>query len=162
MDKPALLAEQIAQYFREKNIRIATAESCTGGLISACFTEIPGSSRWFERGFVTYSNLAKEQMLGVHPHLIKEAGAVSEAVARAMARGALKQSDAQFALSVTGVAGPEGGSKEKPVGMVCFAWAGKDQAVESLTRYFSGNRRRIRLLACEQAMQGILRYVTKR
>lgn len=160
MDKIRALIKKSANLFREKNWQIASAESCTGGLIAAFCTELPGSSQWFERGFVTYSNLAKEQMLGVPASLIKERGAVSEAVARAMAEGALKGSVAQFSLAVTGIAGPEGGSKEKPVGMVCFAWSGRHLPTASLTSFFSGTREEIRLAACEAAIQGLLQYST--
>lgn len=103
--------------------QITTAESCTGGLVAKLITDLAGSSQWFERGFVTYSNLAKEQMLGVDAQLLTDCGAVSEAVAEAMAKGALSNSQAQFALSITGIAGPGGGTKTKPVGLVCFGWA---------------------------------------
>ena len=106
---------------REKNIKIAAAESCTGGLIAALLTEIAGSSDVFDRGFVTYSNQAKEEMLGVPGAMIREHGAVSESVARAMAEGAIRQSRAQLAVAVTGIAGPGGGTDEKPVGLVHIA-----------------------------------------
>src|SRR6187401_2663879 len=110
---------EIAQYLKAHNWQLVTAESCTGGLVASCITEIPGSSLWFERGFVTYSNLAKQEMLGVPKKLIANYGAVSEEVASAMAVGALAHSKGHIALSVTGVAGPDGGSIEKPVGTVC-------------------------------------------
>jgi nicotinamide-nucleotide amidase len=152
------LVSQLAERLQEKKLLMATAESCTGGLIAAYLTDLPGSSLWFDRGFITYSNLAKQQMLDVNPNLIQHAGAVSEAVARAMANGALKNSAASLALAVTGIAGPDGGSEDKPVGMVCFAWSGKGLVTQSLCRYFSGNRESIRLLACEQAIQGLLQY----
>lgn len=158
MNNISLLVEQLAEHLKKHNLQIATAESCTGGLISAYCTELPGSSLWFDRGFVTYSNLAKQQMLGVNPHVIEEAGAVSEAVARAMADGAVKYSAAQTALAVTGIAGPDGGTEEKPVGLVWFAWAAKDSVTQSLCRYFSGDRESIRLQACAQAIQGMLQY----
>lgn len=119
---------QLAKLLLSKHWKISTAESCTGGMISARFTDIAGSSDWFERGYVTYSNEAKVQDIGVPAELIAKHGAVSVAVAEAMARGTLAASKANIALSVTGVAGPTGGSLEKPVGFVCFAWAwiGKD------------------------------------
>ncbi|MCU7939265.1 MAG: CinA family protein [gamma proteobacterium symbiont of Bathyaustriella thionipta] len=133
---------------------IATAESCTGGLVAKLITDCAGSSQWFERGFVTYSNLSKEQMLGLDEQLINDNGAVSEAVAEAMARGVLEHSQAHYALSVTGIAGPAGGTETKPVGTVCFAWAYYDLVAENLamekincitmTQYFSGDRQAVR------------------
>lgn len=113
----------IAHLCLQYSKQIVTAESCTGGLVAKLITDLAGSSQWFERGFVTYSNLAKEQMLGVDAQLLNDFGAVSEPVAEAMAAGALRHSSAQFALSITGIAGPDGGSVAKPVGTVCFAWA---------------------------------------
>lgn len=132
---------------------VATAESCTGGLIAAALTELPGSSQWFERGFVTYSNDAKEELIGVPRAVLERHGAVSEPVARAMAEGALARSHARLALAVTGVAGPGGGSAAKPVGTVCFAWAlggvvgegsaGSPRTVVE-TRHFEGDRSAVR------------------
>ena len=119
----ARLAETLAAQLLARGWMLATAESCTGGLIAAACTDLAGSSTWFERGFVTYSNAAKAQMLGVDAALISQHGAVSEPVARAMAQGALQHAHAQVALAVTGVAGPGGGSADKPVGTVWFAWA---------------------------------------
>jgi nicotinamide-nucleotide amidase len=115
--------QSLAAQLRARGWMLATAESCTGGLIAAACTDLAGSSSWFERGFVTYSNAAKAQMLGVEAALIARHGAVSEPVARAMAQGALQHAHAQVALAVTGVAGPGGGSADKPVGTVWFAWA---------------------------------------
>ncbi|MEY4140223.1 MAG: hypothetical protein RLZZ371_2405, partial [Pseudomonadota bacterium] len=115
--------ELLARLLMQKGWMMATAESCTGGLIAANCTDLAGSSNWFERGFVTYSNAAKNELLGVDPALIKSHGAVSEPVVRAMASGALAHSQAQVAIAVTGVAGPGGGSAEKPVGTVWLAWA---------------------------------------
>lgn len=117
------LAVQAGIALKEKSLMVATAESCTGGLVAAAITDVAGSSGWFERGFVTYSNEAKSTMLGVPAKLIRDYGAVSEEVAHAMAEGALLNSRAQVALSITGVAGPTGGTPEKPVGMVCFGWS---------------------------------------
>jgi nicotinamide-nucleotide amidase len=123
MFSPALLAlaEDVLRTARAKRLHIATAESCTGGLIAGLLTEIPGSSDVLERGFVTYSNQAKEEMLGVPKALLKKHGAVSEAVARAMAEGAVRRSGAELAVAVTGIAGPDGGTAEKPVGLVHIA-----------------------------------------
>ena len=119
----ARLVETLAAQLLARGWMLATAESCTGGLIAAACTDLAGSSTWFERGFVTYSNAAKAQMLGIDAALIAQHGAVSEPVARAMAQGALQHAHAQVALAVTGVAGPGGGSADKPVGTVWFAWA---------------------------------------
>jgi nicotinamide-nucleotide amidase len=119
----ARLVQSLATQLLARGWMLATAESCTGGLIAAACTDLAGSSTWFERGFVTYSNAAKAQMLGIDAALIAQHGAVSEPVARAMAQGALQHAHAQLALAVTGVAGPGGGSADKPVGTVWFAWA---------------------------------------
>ncbi|MBA2649980.1 MAG: CinA family protein [Legionella sp.] len=141
-----------------KKWQVVTAESCTGGLIAAHLTEIPGSSGWFERGFVTYSNLAKHELLAVPNEVMESFGAVSEEVALAMALGALKHSTSHIAVSVTGIAGPDGGSLNKPVGTVCFAWATHDKT-GTLKKHFSGNRQAIRLSACQQALEGLLDWL---
>jgi nicotinamide-nucleotide amidase len=143
---PELLqqAEMLLQQYRERGWKIATAESCTGGLIAALLTEIPGSSDVFERGFVTYSNESKQELLGVPETLIRTHGAVSEEVARAMAEGALKHSRADVAISVTGIAGPGGGSKEKPVGTVFMGLTHADDTQVSAYR-FDGTRPQVRL-----------------
>ena len=131
---------------------LATAESCTGGMVAAACTDLAGSSGWFERGFVTYSNAAKTQMLGVDAQLIATHGAVSEPVARAMAEGALQHSDAQLALAITGVAGPGGGTDAKPVGMVWFAFAGP-WGVHSDVQHLDGNRAAVRQAAALYALR---------
>jgi len=131
---------------------LATAESCTGGMVAAACTDLAGSSAWFERGFVTYSNAAKTQMLGVDAQLIATHGAVSEPVARAMAQGALQHSGAQLALAITGVAGPGGGTDAKPVGMVWFAFAGP-WGVHSAVQHFTGDRAAVRQAAALHALQ---------
>lgn len=141
---------------RRAKMKLATAESCTGGLIAAALTEIPGSSDVVERGFVTYSNEAKEQLLAVSPALIRAFGAVSEPVARAMADGALQRSLADMAVSVTGVAGPGGGSVEKPVGLVHFGLARKGRATQTSYRMFGGDRAAVRRQAVEYALQLLL------
>ena len=130
---------------------LATAESCTGGLIAAACTDLAGSSDWFERGFVTYSNQAKTEMLGVDAQLIDTHGAVSEPVARAMAQGALQRSRAQVAVAVTGVAGPGGGSADKPVGTVWFAWA-LPWGVSSEVQHFAGDRAAVRAATVAHAL----------
>lgn len=153
------IVEEIAQLFRDKQWQLVTAESCTGGLISGYITEIPGSSLWFERGFVTYSNQAKIEMLAVPAELIARFGAVSEEVAAAMAQGALKHSAGKIALSVTGIAGPDGGSVDKPVGTVCFGWAVQNGIVRTERKQYSGTRHQIRQAACYGALQGILSVI---
>lgn len=142
--------------------QLALAESCTGGMVSQAVTAIAGSSAWFDRGFVTYSNAAKEAMLGVPATLIAEHGAVSEPVAQAMAAGALQHSLAQLSGAITGIAGPGGGSLQKPVGMVCFAWAARERADEPIqvlvkTQYFAGNRADIREQAASYLLAGLLK-----
>ena len=145
--------------------RLATAESCTGGLVAAALTTLAGSSNWFERGWVTYSNAAKTEALGVDASLIAEYGAVSEAVAAAMASGARTVAGTEYALAVTGIAGPDGGSPVKPVGTVCFGWAfrppgreGDEPVVEVTTRHFDGERRVIRFASARVALvEGLAR-----
>ncbi len=134
---------------------MATAESCTGGLIAGACTELSGSSEWFERGFVTYADAAKTEMLDVPAALIGAHGAVSEAVARAMAAGALAHSQAQVSVAVTGVAGPTGGSAEKPVGTVWFGWA-TPEGVFSEHRRFDGDRAAVRQATVAHALSGLL------
>lgn len=147
--------ESLADALRKRGWRLATAESCTGGLVSAACTELSGSSDWFDRGFVTYSNAAKTEMLGVPAALIEAHGAVSESVAIAMAEGALRHSSAQVALSITGVAGPTGGSADKPVGTVCFAWA-TPAGVFSQRVPLGGDRTAVRQAATLHALSGLL------
>jgi nicotinamide-nucleotide amidase len=150
------LAAAVGARLRERGERLATAESCTGGWVAQCATAIAGSSDWFERGFVTYSNEAKTEMLGVAPDTLARHGAVSPAVALEMATGALRNSHAQWALAITGIAGPSGGSAEKPVGTVCFAWAGPDGFADCETRHFPGGRSAVRCAAVEHALRGLL------
>ena len=135
---------------------MATAESCTGGMISARCTDLAGSSAWFDRGFVTYSNAAKEELLGVEHQLIAQHGAVSEEVARAMAQGAVQHANVQVAVAVTGVAGPTGGSDSKPVGTVWFAWY-VNHTLESEKIVFTGDRAAVREAATQYALQGVLK-----
>ena len=149
----AARAEALLERFRARKARIATAESCTGGLIAAALTEVPGASDVVDRGFVTYSNEAKRELLAVPAELIEAHGAVSEPVARAMAEGALARSEAEVAVAVTGVAGPGGGSAAKPVGLVHFAAARRSGPTRHLERRFGDlGRRRIRVLAVEAAL----------
>jgi len=150
------LARRVGAALKTRRLMLATAESCTGGWIAQVVTSVPGSSTWFERGFVTYSNAAKKELLGVRARTLVRHGAVSEAAAREMASGALAQSRAQVALAVTGVAGPDGGTKAKPVGMVCFAWARKGRASASATRRLPGGRAAVRRRSVRLALEGLL------
>jgi nicotinamide-nucleotide amidase len=152
------LVGHLAALLSKRKLKICTAESCTGGLIAKSFTDLPGSSAWFERGFVSYSNAAKTEMLGVPEALIEDYGAVSEAVASAMASGALQHSAADLAIAVTGVAGPDGGSEDKPVGTVWIALAAKEQMVAK--KYlFSGDRGAIRQATLTQATENLLQLL---
>jgi nicotinamide-nucleotide amidase len=145
----------LADFMLKNNCYLATAESCTGGLIAAACTDLAGSSQWFDRGFVTYSNAAKTDMLGVDAALIEQFGAVSEQVAAAMAQGAIKQSAAQVSVAVTGVAGPSGGSAEKPVGTVWIGWCVNGQTSTELC-HFDGERAMVRALTVQRALQGLV------
>ena len=145
------LTQQVADLLQQKKLMLATAESCTGGLIAAACTDLAGSSVWFERGFVSYSNAAKTELLGVPADLIEAHGAVSEPVARAMVEGALRRSRAQVAVAVTGVAGPGGGSPGKPVGTVWFGWATPDGVVTD-KRCFDGDRQHVREATVQHAL----------
>jgi nicotinamide-nucleotide amidase len=157
--KPDLIA-LLARFMLKSGLRLATAESCTGGLIAAACTELAGSSDWFERGFVTYSNAAKTELLGVDAALIAGHGAVSEPVARAMALGALANSAAQVSIAVTGVAGPGGGSPDKPVGTVWFGF-GLPGGVETEMQRFDGDRRAVRTAALQHALTRVVELLTK-
>lgn len=155
------LLKKIAELLSQNSWQLVTAESCTGGLISSFITELPGSSVWFERGFITYSNLSKQEMLAVPEDLLDQFGAVSEEVAAAMALGALKHSAGHIALSVTGIAGPDGGSTEKPVGTVCFGWARPGVEPKTLRVQLQGTRQEIRLSACQLALEGVISVILK-
>jgi nicotinamide-nucleotide amidase len=145
------LCQQLAALLQAQKYLLTTAESCTGGLIAAACTDLAGSSAWFERGFVTYSNEAKTSMLGVPAAVITSHGAVSEAVARAMAEGAVQQSRAQVSVAVTGVAGPTGGSAAKPVGTVWFAWC-LPSGTTSEVQHFAGDRAAVRAATVAHAL----------
>jgi nicotinamide-nucleotide amidase len=151
-DAAQALTRQLAERLMAKGLMMAAAESCTGGMIAAACTDLAGSSAWFERGFVSYSNEAKTELLGVPAALIAEHGAVSEPVVRAMAQGALQHSNAQVSVAVTGVAGPGGGSAGKPVGSVWFGWATPAGVVTQLCR-FEGDRHQVRQASVQHAMQ---------
>jgi len=155
------LAIRVSNKLRDERLMLATAESCTGGMVASAITDISGSSAWFERGFVTYSNLAKIEMIGVPATLIEQHGAVSEPVAKAMAEGALRNSRAQVSIAITGVAGPAGGSEAKPVGTVSFAWSNRlHTGVE--TQLFKGDREQVRTQAAAHALRKLLEFLEHR
>jgi nicotinamide-nucleotide amidase len=153
------LAHKVAERLKARGATLATAESCTGGWVAQALTAVPGCSNWFERGFVTYSNAAKEEMLGVRADTLARHGAVSEEAAREMALGALERSRAGLSLAITGIAGPSGGSAAKPVGTVCFAWAARGTPAEVETRHFAGDREAVRRQSVEHALEGVLRLL---
>ncbi len=153
------ISAQVGLALQERHYLLALAESCTGGLAAASITDIAGSSAWFDRGYITYSNTAKQEMLSVTADTIAQYGAVSEQTAIAMAKGALQHSQADIAVSITGIAGPSGGTAEKPVGTVCFAWVSKADSTFSTTEYFTGNRASIRQQAAAFAISGVLKHV---
>ncbi len=156
---PVDLAREIGQGLVDRGWRLVSTESCTGGLLAATVTEIAGSSDWFEGAFVTYRLSAKTAMVGVSPELLEKHGAVSEPVARAMAEGALHRSDADIAVSITGIAGPGGGDVVSPVGTVWFGWAIREgtaiRCVQTAEHHLSGNRQVVRLAAVTIALQGV-------
>ena len=160
-DAQMRLAAELGQRLLARGWRVATAESCTGGLVAGAITAIAGSSDWFERGFVTYSNAAKVEMLGIAAELIDRHGAVSEPVAAAMAAGAMANSAADCALAVTGVAGPGGGTPAKPVGMVCFGWIVRRMQPRTATLRLPGDRAAVRDASVEAALSGLLEMVAE-
>lgn len=155
------LARKVGERLKSAGERLVTAESCTGGWVAQAVTAIAGSSQWFERGFVTYSNPSKEELLGVRAATLERHGAVSEETAREMAQGALARSSGSLALAVTGIAGPGGGSPDKPVGTVCFAWS-RGKNVHTETRHFSGDRDSVRRQSVVYALEGVLRALDVR
>jgi len=150
------LAEEVGLELKRRKLMLATAESCTGGWISEAVTMVPGSSDWFERGFVTYTHISKREMLGVKEATLDQHGAVSEEVVREMVAGALARSHAQVAVAVSGVAGPAGGTPDKPVGFVCFAWGVGDSQPRSETKRFPGDREAVRRQSVAHALKGLL------
>lgn len=150
------LATALGEKLKQKQWLLAVAESCTGGGLAQAITSVPGSSDWFERGFVTYSNLAKQQMLGVTSQTLEVYGAVSEQSAKEMAEGVLTHSAASISVSITGIAGPAGGSKEKPIGLVWFGFAGKKFETVTKQKNFSGDRAAIREQAVEFVLQELI------
>ena len=150
------LATELGKALGQRGWLVATAESCTGGGVATAITDIAGSSGWFDRGFVTYTNQAKQQMLGVSGESLQQHGAVSEAVVLEMARGALANSSAAISVAISGIAGPGGATEDKPVGTVWFAWADRSGRHHSLLARFDGDRRQVRQQAVRQALAGLL------
>ena len=150
------LAGELGELLRARNWMLATAESCTGGWVGQLVTALPGSSQWYERGFITYANVAKQEMLGVPAATLETFGAVSEETAQAMAVGALAHSHAQAALAISGIAGPGGGTPKKPVGVVCYGWALADGTLVSSTCRLDGDREEIRSRAVAAALRGLI------
>jgi nicotinamide-nucleotide amidase len=150
------LAAELGDKLRARGWMLATAESCTGGWVGQLLTALPGSSNWYERGFISYANAAKIEMLGVPPEIIDQYGAVSEETASAMAAGALAHSHAQATLAISGIAGPGGGTPQKPIGLVCYGWALEDGTVMSSTCRLDGDREEIRSRAVAAALRGLI------
>lgn len=161
MDHLSTLAAELGAALKARGFMLALAESCTGGMVAQAVTSVAGSSTWFDRGFITYSNAAKIEMLGVCAQTLERFGAVSEQTAREMAEGALKHSHAHIAGSITGIAGPDGGSAEKPIGTVCFAWAGDNLPLIATTKHFQGNRHTIRQQAAAALMTELIERLTQ-
>ena len=155
-DDVTKLARRLGTLCKRRNLDVVTAESCTGGGVATAMTRISGSAKWFERGFVTYTNIAKKEMLGVSQRTLKMHGAVSEEVALEMAKGALKHSHADISVAVTGIAGPTGGVPGKPVGTVHFAWGVRRGPVQARRFRFKGNRVEVRLQSVYVAIQGLI------
>ena len=158
-DQITELARRLGRACKRRGVEVTTAESCTGGGIAAAITRVSGSAKWFDRGFVTYANDAKRQMLGVKQRTLKNHGAVSEPVAQEMARGALAHSPSDVAVAVTGIAGPTGASPGKPVGLVWFAWAVRGGEVQARSFVFKGGRVEVRRQAVATALQGLIDLV---
>ncbi len=153
------LVLRISEKLKAREWKLVTTESCTGGGLAYCFTELSGSSDWFERGFVSYSNSAKEELLGVSPQTLANHGAVSRETAQEMAEGALRNSQAQISISITGIAGPTGGTKEKPVGTIWIGYAGINLATQCTLLSLTGNRTEIRMQTIETALENLLRLL---
>ena len=159
-DEIIALSENLGRLLKIRDWTLACAESCTGGLIAAAITDIPGSSAWFECGYVVYSNAAKHHMLGVPERLIAEQGAVSEAVTQAMLTGIFAESGVDLAITVSGIAGPGGGSEKNPVGTLCFSWGTRDKPV-STTQFFTGKRASIRAQATKFGLQQLIDFINE-
>ncbi len=155
------LAAQVGAALKARGLALATAESCTGGWIGEALTAVPGSSDWYERGFITYTNVAKREMLAVPADTLEKFGAVSLETVKAMVTGALAHSHAQVAVAVSGIAGPSGGTPAKPVGTVCIAWGLRTGAPLADCLLFAGDREAVRLQSVERALAGVLTLVTR-
>ncbi len=158
-DSLEALTKTLHSLLRERNWLLATAESCTGGWVAKLLTDQPGSSATFDRGFVTYSNAAKMEMLGVSPDTLDRYGAVSEETVREMAEGAVRNSHANLSLAISGIAGPGGGTPEKPVGTVCFAWCFRDGETHTETKLFAGDRDAVRRQSAQHALQVLVSLI---
>jgi nicotinamide-nucleotide amidase len=156
------LAERAGHALEQQRWLLTTAESCTGGWVAEAITMVPGSSAWFDRGFVTYTNTSKREMLGVRSETLEQHGAVSEAVVREMVAGALEASQAHVAIAVSGVAGPGGGTPQKPVGTVCLAWGVKDSPARTETRHFTGDREAVRRQSVVHALEVLIEELAQR
>ena len=159
MDDLEVLAEQVGAALQSRGLLLASAESCTGGWVGAAVTAIAGSSHWYDRGFITYTNQSKQEMLGVSAATLAEYGAVSEPTVREMVAGALKRSHADVALAISGIAGPGGATLDKPVGTVCIAWVLRSGAGQAQTFHFDGDRSAVRRQAVSAALQGVLKMI---
>ncbi|OFZ70546.1 MAG: damage-inducible protein CinA [Betaproteobacteria bacterium RBG_16_58_11] len=159
MDDLNIIAEQVGAALKSRGLMLASAESCTGGWVGEAVTSVAGSSHWYDRGFITYTNESKQEMLGVSAQTLAEFGAVSEQTVREMAAGALKHSSAQIALAISGIAGPGGGTPDKPIGTVCMAWATRSGAGRSQTFYFDGDRTEVRRQAVLAALHGVMQMI---
>lgn len=156
------LAEQVGAALKSRALMLVTAESCTGGWVGEAVTMVPGSSDWYERGFITYTYISKREMLGVKVETLEQHGAVSEQTVKEMVTGALVHSHAQVAVAVSGTAGPAGGTPEKPVGTVCLAWALRNGEPVAETRHFAGDREAVRRQSVERALAGVLELLRAR
>jgi nicotinamide-nucleotide amidase len=152
---------QLNNQLIKRRLTICTAESCTGGLISKLFTDKPGASEWFDCAFITYTNQAKKQMLGVKQSTLTNSGAVSQPTVLEMSEGAIKNSESNISIATSGVAGPDGGTKEKPIGMVWISWSGRNYETVSECFYFDGDRDSIRFQAAKAAIKGAVKYIVK-
>lgn len=155
------LLETLATTLMARQLKLATAESCTGGWVAKAITDLAGSSHWFEASLVTYSNQAKQDLLGVDGQLLEQYGAVSQPVVKAMVLGLLDRCNADIGISISGIAGPDGGSEQKPVGTVWIAWARTGQLFEAVKYHFDGDRNQVRLQAVEEALAGVLRLINR-
>ena len=159
LEKLESLSAELGELLTARNLLFTSAESCTGGWVGQSVTGVPGSSRWYGTGFITYSNSAKIKILGVNKETLKNFGAVSEEVVSEMVEGALSLSNSQLGVAISGIAGPGGGSKERPVGTVCIAWLIEGEEVNSTTKLFSGNRNEVRYATVECALINAIRLI---